>query len=76
MLNRVLIKYKLIVVIVLAILIVIFVLQNAEIVSIRLWFWEANTSRALLIILCIAVGIIIGIIVPSSRKKVNSKKND
>jgi len=62
-------KTKLVVILVLTILTVIFVLQNTAVISVRLWFWEASISRALLIVLCLAIGIIIGIIIPSSSRE-------
>ncbi|TFH38398.1 MAG: DUF1049 domain-containing protein [Bacteroidia bacterium] len=62
-------KTKLVVILVLTILTVIFVLQNTAVISVRLWFWEASISRALLIVLCLAIGIIIGIIIPSSGRE-------
>ena len=66
-------KFKLVIVIVLAILLVVFGIQNTEIVNIKLWFWELNTPRAILIFVCFAIGVIIGLIVPSSRKKDSQK---
>lgn len=56
------------------ILIVIFSLQNTEIVTVKLWFWEANISRALMIVISIAAGIVFGMILPSFRKR--TKKLD
>jgi uncharacterized integral membrane protein len=44
----------------LAILSVIFVLQNTEVVGIRFLFWTLSMSRVLLILLLMAVGILIG----------------
>jgi len=53
-------KLRIITVILLLLLLVIFALQNTEIIGIKLWFWEVKTPRALLISLCIIVGVIIG----------------
>ena len=58
-------KIKIIIVISLSLLLVIFALQNTEIVEVKLWFWLVKTSRALLILLSIIMGVIIGMI--SSR---------
>ncbi len=69
-------KFKLILVILFAILLIIFALQNTEVVTVKLWFWETNTSRALLIFLCIAVGIFIGILVPSPKGEKIVKDNN
>jgi len=63
------------------ILIVVFTLQNTEIVSIKLWFWVLKTPRALLIIASVAIGAFIGIIAPPLLKKrkkeeINSKEEE
>jgi len=55
-------KFKIIIIILLLLLLVIFALQNTEVVDIKLWFWVAKIPRALLILLCIAMGVIIGMI--------------
>lgn len=56
-----------------AILIVIFALQNAAKVEVlKLWFWEINNSPlALIILITLAIGALLGIIVsiPTYRKK-------
>lgn len=62
-------KIRTSIVIVFAVLIVIFTLQNTEVVSVKLWFWEVNTSRALLIIASIAIGIFFGMLLPPLRRK-------
>lgn len=62
-------KVKTIIIIALTILIVIFALQNTEVVEVRLWFWNLQIPRALLIFCCLAVGVIIGLMVPSSKKE-------
>jgi len=66
-------KIKIIIIITFLILIVIFALQNTEITNIKLWFWEVNIPRALLIVLCLAAGILIGFLVPSLTKKNKSE---
>lgn len=66
-------KIKIVIIIIFLILFVIFALQNSEIVNIRLWFWEVNIPRALLIVLCLAAGIFIGFLVPTLTKKNNSE---
>ena len=63
-------KTKIVIIIVLAVLLIIFVLQNTAIVTINFWFWELSIPRALLLFVCFALGLIIGLIIPSSRKKV------
>ena len=62
-------KTKIIIIVVLAVLLIIFVLQNTAMVSIKFWFWELNIPRALLLFVCFAVGLIIGLIIPTSKKQ-------
>ncbi len=45
---------------VLLFLIVIFTLQNVEVVTIKFFFWEASISRAIMIFLVLAIGILLG----------------
>jgi putative membrane protein len=62
-------KTKIIIIVVLAILLIVFVLQNTTMVSIKFWFWELNIPRALLLFVCFAMGLIIGLIIPTSKNK-------
>lgn len=62
-------KLKYTIILLLAILLVIFALQNTAIVNVRLWFWNLNLSSALLIVLCIASGIIVGMLIPAFKKE-------
>ena len=39
---------------------VVFIVQNAEVVEIKYLFWTLSISRALLMFLVLAIGIIIG----------------
>ena len=55
-------KIKIIIIISLSLLLVIFALQNTEIVEVKLWFWLVKTPSALLILLSITMGVIIGMI--------------
>ncbi len=41
-------------------LIIIFTLQNTQVVEIRLFFWKVVMSRALMIFIILAVGVILG----------------
>ena len=66
-------KAKTIIIILLTILIVIFALQNTELVNVQLWFWKLQIPRALLIFCCMAVGVIIGLMIPSKKQ---SEQND
>lgn len=60
-------KTKIAIIIVLAVFLIVFVLQNTENVGVNLLFWEVNIPRALLLFICFAIGLIIGLIIPSSR---------
>lgn len=62
-------KTKVIIIILLAVLLIVFVLQNTEIVNVNFVFWDLSIPRALLLFVCFAMGLIIGLIIPSSRKK-------
>ena len=66
-------KTKAIITLLLAILLIIFALQNTEMVRIKCWFWGVEIPLALLIFVCFAVGLIIGIILPTSKKKKEDK---
>ena len=62
-------KTKVTVIALLAVLLIIFVLQNTEMVIINLFFWDISIPRALLIFVCFAMGLVIGLLIPSSEKK-------
>jgi len=55
-------RVKLVVAGVLALLVLVFVGQNTDVVSIRFIVWEFAMSRVLLILLTLIVGVIIGFI--------------
>lgn len=68
-------KFKIVIIILFAIMLVLFALQNTEIVQIKLWFWEVQTPRALLILICLAVGVIIGFMVPTPKLIAKQKED-
>lgn len=51
---------KLLLTLTLVFLMVVFVLQNTTVVEIRFLFWTVSMSRALLIIILVAIGAIFG----------------
>ncbi len=61
-------KTKIVIAIVLTVLLIIFVLQNTEIVIVNFWFWDLSLPRALLLFISFAIGLIIGLIIPSTKK--------
>lgn len=54
---------KIIVVLVLIGLFVIVLIQNTQVVTLRLFFWKAGMSQIILIPLTMAIGFVIGFIV-------------
>jgi putative membrane protein len=73
-------RFKIITIIALLLLLVIFALQNAEIVELKLWFWSVKTPGVLLILISVSVGVIIGMIAShlgsGSSKKVQNEEED
>lgn len=61
-------KTKIFVIILLAVLLIIFVLQNTEMVIINFFFWDISIPRALLIFVCFAMGLVFGLLIPSTGK--------
>lgn len=55
-------RLKIIIILLLVLLLATFALQNTEIVELKLWFWGVKIPSALLILICIAMGVIIGMI--------------
>ena len=54
-----------IVALVIALLAVVFALQNAAMVTVNLFFWDASLSLALLIISLLIAGILVGLLLMS-----------
>ncbi len=61
-------KPRIIIILLSALLVVIFSLQNAEIVQIKLLFWEMTFPRVLLILISVSIGIIIGMFISGHKK--------
>ena len=53
-------KHKLTLILVLVGVVVLFTLQNTQVVEVRLLFWKLSMSRVLLILLLLAVGALLG----------------
>jgi len=60
---------KIIVSLVLAILFVIFLLQNTQVVNLRFYFWKISMSQIILIPLVLILGFVIGYVVAKVSKK-------
>ena len=78
-------NYKMPLVIVLLLLVVIFTLQNTEQVNISFLFWHVTLSRALMIFLVLATGLLAGWILgtvqcrkhpPGHDMEVSAEKNE
>ena len=62
-------KPKIIVVLVIAALFLIFLIQNTQVVTLRLYFWEISMSQIILIPLAILAGFVFGFIVARVSRK-------
>lgn len=60
--------------VILLILFVAFIVQNAEMVDLTFLIWGIEISKALLMILCAAVGFLVGLVFFSFRKSKPSEK--
>ena len=58
---------KFIVGIIIGALVIVFVLMNAEIIDLRLYFWTVRISRALMLIIVLGTGMVIGYILNGVR---------
>ena len=65
---------QLIIALVIALLAVVFALQNAAPVTVNLYFWDASMSMALLVIILLVAGILTGALIMS--KAIWSKNNE
>jgi uncharacterized integral membrane protein len=62
-------KTKIFFIILLIVLLIIFVLQNTESIKVDFYFWDLNIPGALLLFVCFALGLLVGLIIPSSGSK-------
>jgi putative membrane protein len=62
-------KTKIVIAVVLTVFLIVFVLQNTDIVIVNFWFWDLSLPRALLLFVTFALGLIIGLIIPSTKKE-------
>ena len=61
-------RWKLILTLVLLVLLVIFTMQNYEVVTVQFLFWSFQTSRTIIIFVTLLIGIIIGLIISFERR--------
>jgi len=69
-------NYKMPLVIILLLLVVIFTLQNTEQVNISVLFWQVTLSRALMIFLVLATGLLAGWILGTVQCRKHSSDHD
>lgn len=62
-------KPKSISAIILAVLVLVIVIQNTQVVTLQLFFWQVHMSRIVLILVTLAIGVAIGYIIAKVRKK-------
>jgi len=53
-------KFRDIILVLLIVLVLIFVLQNTQIIEVKVLFWKLSISRVILIVLALVVGFILG----------------
>lgn len=58
---------KFIVGILIGALVILFILMNTEIVDLRLYFWTVRMSRALMLIIVLGTGVVIGYVLNGVR---------
>ena len=63
----------LIVLLIFAVLVAFFALQNSAHVEVKLWFWSVDTSLALVVILTFSIGALVGILFSFSGKSKKEK---
>jgi len=63
------IRVRTVVILLLALLSLVVIVQNTEVVSVRILFWDLVMSRIILLALSIAVGVIIGFLLGRPWRK-------
>ncbi len=53
-------NYKMIIILVILCLMGIFIIQNAEVVEIKVYFWTIAMSRVVLVLILLGIGVIAG----------------
>jgi len=72
-----LMKVKTIIILILAILALIIIVQNTEVVPIQILFWQLLMSRIILILLLLVIGFAIGFILAKfTGKRIPSSKEN
>jgi len=63
------IRVRTVAILVLSLLSLVVIVQNTEVVSVRILFWDLTMSRIILLALSIAVGVIIGFLLGRPWRK-------
>ncbi|WP_051931551.1 LapA family protein [Clostridium sp. KNHs214] len=58
-----------------ALLVTIFTIQNATVITVKLFMWQFNISLAVIILLCIIIGAVVGTLL-GLKKEMNLKKEN
>ena len=61
-------KFKTILALIFATLIVVFALQNSEVTDINFFVWKISLSRVLIILGSFSIGVLVGILVSMKRR--------
>ena len=67
-------RWKLIILLVLSLLLVIFAVQNYEVVSIQFLFWSFQTSRTIVLFGAFIVGVLVGSTAVVLKRKQSQKQ--
>ena len=67
-------KPKIIVSLVLAVLFLIILIQNTNVITLRLFFWKIGMSQIILIPLTMVIGLVIGYIVAKTTGELHKTK--
>ncbi len=65
-------KFRTFVGLLFAAIIVIFSLQNAEVIDVKFFFWKISISRVLVILGSFAIGLLVGVLL-SIKKKISTR---
>ncbi len=68
-------RIRVFITVLLAILLVIFSIQNSEIVVVKLVFWNFNIPRALLILISFCMGVLLGVLIPVKNIKKDKEQD-
>ncbi|WP_372755098.1 lipopolysaccharide assembly protein LapA domain-containing protein [Mariniflexile sp.] len=64
-------KFRTIVGLIFVAIIVIFSLQNAEVIDVKFLFWKLSISRVLVILGSFSIGLLVGILLSIKKKTIN-----